>query len=255
MNYIREESVFRPNDYLQSCLLQKESIPASHSLPSKCILGFFPQAYSILKQKYDAQIIKTFHTTHPLATFDYETERFIYVYPGLGAPMAAMILDELISLGVEIFLFVGPAGILSHSIKKNHVILIESALIDEGTSQHYVNVNEFAYSSQKLTQKLATFFDVNKIGKHTAATWTTDAPYRETPGKIENALSRGCLTVDMEASALMSVASRYQKQITGFFVPQDKVTLNGWSRSLPHSHAFNIKEILDLALQFLLSLP
>jgi uridine phosphorylase len=38
-------------------------------------------------------------------------------------------------------------------------------------------------------------------------TWTTDAPYRETPRKIAARRDEGCLTVDMEASALAAIAA------------------------------------------------
>jgi purine-nucleoside phosphorylase len=37
-------------------------------------------------------------------------------------------------------------------------------------------------------------------------TWTTDAPYRETRDKVELRRREGCLSVEMEASALMAVA-------------------------------------------------
>ncbi|HEX6488563.1 MAG TPA: purine-nucleoside phosphorylase, partial [Candidatus Dormibacteraeota bacterium] len=41
-----------------------------------------------------------------------------------------------------------------------------------------------------------------EVGK----TWTTDAPYRETRGKVANRRAEGCLTVEMEAAALIAVA-------------------------------------------------
>jgi purine-nucleoside phosphorylase len=37
-------------------------------------------------------------------------------------------------------------------------------------------------------------------------TWTTEAPYRETRDKVDLRRREGCLTVEMEASALMAVA-------------------------------------------------
>jgi uridine phosphorylase len=37
-------------------------------------------------------------------------------------------------------------------------------------------------------------------------TWTTDAPYRETPNKIAARRAEGCLTVEMESASLMAVA-------------------------------------------------
>ena len=44
----------------------------------------------------------------------------------------------------------------------------------------------------------------------TGRTWTTDAPYRETRARVERRVAEGCLTVDMEAAALLAVA-RYRK--------------------------------------------
>src|SRR5262249_62209318 len=41
-----------------------------------------------------------------------------------------------------------------------------------------------------------------RLGK----TWTTDAPYRETPAAIARRKSEGCVTVEMEAAGLMAVA-------------------------------------------------
>lgn len=40
------------------------------------------------------------------------------------------------------------------------------------------------------------------IGK----TWTTDALYRETPGKVARRKAEGCITVEMEAAAFFAVA-------------------------------------------------
>lgn len=41
-----------------------------------------------------------------------------------------------------------------------------------------------------------------RVGK----TWTTDAPYRETPGKIGKRKEEGCLVVEMKSAALIAVA-------------------------------------------------
>jgi nucleoside phosphorylase len=41
-----------------------------------------------------------------------------------------------------------------------------------------------------------------RVGK----TWTTDAPYRETPNKIRQRKEEGCIVVEMEAASMMAVA-------------------------------------------------
>jgi uridine phosphorylase len=45
-------------------------------------------------------------------------------------------------------------------------------------------------------------------------TWTTDAPYRETPGKIARRRAQGCSVVEMEAAGLIAVAE-YRNVIFG----------------------------------------
>jgi uridine phosphorylase len=45
-------------------------------------------------------------------------------------------------------------------------------------------------------------------------TWTTDAPYRETPDIIAKRKEEGCLVVEMEAASLMAVA-QYRNAILG----------------------------------------
>jgi purine-nucleoside phosphorylase len=37
-------------------------------------------------------------------------------------------------------------------------------------------------------------------------TWTTDAPYRETPAKVQRRRAEGCTVVEMEAAAFFAVA-------------------------------------------------
>jgi uridine phosphorylase len=38
-------------------------------------------------------------------------------------------------------------------------------------------------------------------------TWTTDAPYRETPAQVARRRAEGCRAVEMEAAALFAVAA------------------------------------------------
>jgi uridine phosphorylase len=46
----------------------------------------------------------------------------------------------------------------------------------------------------------------HKVEYLLAKTWTTDAPYRETPAKVQRRRAEGCLAVEMEAAAFFAVA-------------------------------------------------
>lgn len=46
--------------------------------------------------------------------------------------------------------------------------------------------------------------------------WTTDAPYRETPAAIENTKNHGAIAVEMEASALYAYGLAKKKDVVCF---------------------------------------
>lgn len=54
--------------------------------------------------------------------------------------------------------------------------------------------------------KIETLLQRENIPYIKGKTWTTDAIFRETQDKIDLRVSEGCLTVEMECSALLAVA-------------------------------------------------
>ena len=53
---------------------------------------------------------------------------------------------------------------------------------------------------------LVAALDRRQVPHRVGKTWTTDAPYRETAAKIAKRKEEGCITVEMEAAAMMAVA-------------------------------------------------
>ena len=248
-NKIPEPSLFQADDYINFCL-KKHHIP-TFPVPKRCILGFIPHMYTLLKQNYNSEQYNYLHTKNPLSIFKHNETSHMFVYPGLGAPMAALIMDELIHLGVEMFLFLGPAGLIGDE-KIHPLMVVKSALIDEGTSKHYQAGSDLVQCNTELTNKLISFFNNKNIGVSTGNTWTTDAPYRETPSKLHTALANGCLTVDMETSALISVSKFYKTKIAGFLLPQDHINKNGWNPVNPNKNfSFKLTTLLQLAIDFI----
>jgi hypothetical protein len=81
-------------------------------------------------------------------------------------------------------------------------IVIDRALRDEGTSYHYLPPSQFVDADRALLA-LADEVLVGTGGTvHRGATWTTDAPFRETAGAIAERRRDGVLAVEMEAAAL-----------------------------------------------------
>ena len=83
---------------------------------------------------------------------------------------------------------------------------VERALRDEGTSYHYAAPSEYGDADAALIALAAAALKDKGLRAIVGATWTTDAPFRETAQAIEAAKARGILAVEMEAAALYCFA-------------------------------------------------
>lgn len=131
---------------------------------------------------------------------------WLFFHPGVGAPIAVGLLEEVIAFGCTKFVVVGGAGVLKKGLEVGKLFLVSSAVRDEGTSYHYLPPGREVSAEPQALLRLEEALLRRKIPFTKAKTWTTDAPYRETQAMIDARVAEGCLTVDMEASALMAVA-------------------------------------------------
>jgi uridine phosphorylase len=91
--------------------------------------------------------------------------------------------------------------------------VIERALRDEGTSYHYLPAARYAQGDTDLTALAAKA--IARTGQRTfvGASWTTDAPFRETAAAVAERQREGILTVEMEAAALYAFAQAQQRAV------------------------------------------
>jgi purine-nucleoside phosphorylase len=59
-------------------------------------------------------------------------------------------------------------------------------------------------------------------------TWTTDALYRETRSKVDRRIAEGCVTVEMEASALLAVAAFRSVELGYLLAAADTLAGDAW---------------------------
>lgn len=109
--------------------------------------------------------------------------------------------------GCRGFIVCGGAGALLPEVTLGHVVVVESALRDEGTSYHYLPASRWVDADRAAASILKQTLDEHGVPFIAGRTLTTDAPYRETPGKIAARRQEGRVTVEMEAAALAAVAS------------------------------------------------
>ena len=185
-----------------SKLLPKLPIP-QHAVPC-----FFQDILATLVEQHHATIafiLKSEMGDNPLYELEVNGAKLAVFHPGIGAPLAAGFLEETIALGCRKFVACGGAGVLDRSISVGHLIIPTSAVRDEGTSYHYLPPGREVTPDPLATQAIQAVLEAHQVPYMLAKTWTTDAFYRETPGKVQRRKAEGCLTVEMEAAAFFAV--------------------------------------------------
>lgn len=164
---------------------------------------------------------------------------------GIGAPMTAIVVEELHALGADSFCIVGGCGTLQSSVSPGELIVADRAIRDEGTSYHYLEPADTVAASPTLVTELERQADETGRTTHTGPTWTTDAFYRETIAEIEQYTAEGVLTVEMEAAALFAIAQMRAFTAGAIFAPFDRLTDDSWEWSVTDTSR---RELLTSAL-------
>lgn len=151
----------------------------------------------------------------------------VRIYP--GSPLAAATVEELSSLGVKRILLLGTAGAINPNASFNDLVLCSKALRDEGTSYHYTKRGKYSYPSIPLTRGIGEKLSTAGLSYLKGGTWTTDAPYRETRSEIEHYAGLGILTVEMEASAVFTVAAARGVSSAAVFSISDELYRKEWT--------------------------
>ncbi|MFN8375430.1 MAG: nucleoside phosphorylase [Anaerolineae bacterium] len=177
------------------------------TMPERCVMCFF--------QKVIAQVCEGAEKVtdlgseigkNPVYALHVNGERIAVVHPGVGAPLSAGFMDELIALGVRKFVACGGAGVLNREIAVGHVVVPDSAVRDEGTSYHYLPPAREVSGSPEGVKAIVETLEEHGVPYIVGKTWTTDGLYRETPARIARRKAEGCITVEMEAAAFFAVA-------------------------------------------------
>jgi uridine phosphorylase len=177
--------------------------------PERCVICFFQEVITRLADEGRLTLIAMLKSEmggHPVYEMDVDGQRLALFHPGVGAPHAAALLDEVIALGCRKFIACGGAGVLDREIAVGHVVVPTSAVRDEGTSYHYLPPSREVAASAEGTAAIERVLLAHNVPYVLGKTWTTDAFYRETAGKVQRRRAEGCLTVEMEAAAFFAVA-------------------------------------------------
>lgn len=208
-------SVFTPENLLREARRQKE-LP-SGSVPKICVLD--PDG-DIVRYLADQGIA---HRSPYWAC--YHTDMFVTEHAGIefgivgcavGSSFAVLVAEEMFASACELLVSITSAGQLIALRTPPYFLLIDRALRDEGTSSHYVAPADYSFLDASVLEWLGPELASSVIPVEHGATWTTDAPYRETQAAINAARDLGLHAVEMEAAALYAFAQARQRTVICF---------------------------------------
>lgn len=168
--------------------------------------------------------------------------------PAIGAPMAAMTLEKLIVMGARRIILCGWCGAIDRSLRVGDIVVPASALSGEGTSAYYTDSTRIE-PSRELSRQLAALFSGQDFSLSQGTVWSTDAVYRESRTMLRSlSQEKEVVAVDMEFSALCSVASFRQVELAAVLVVSDEIWGDSWrpgfSKELFHRNKDHIFRIL-----------
>lgn len=143
---------------------------------------------------------------HPLYEIEYSGRRLAFFHPGVGAPLASGLLEEVIAVGCRQFIAVVGCGVLEKDVEIGRLIVVDSAIRDEGVSYHYLPPAREIRAQVEVVSEIEKVLLEGQVPYLLGKTWTTDAPYRETREQIRKRRNEGCIAVEMEAAGLMAVS-------------------------------------------------
>jgi DeoD family purine-nucleoside phosphorylase len=129
-------------------------------------------------------------------------ERLTIQSTGMGGPSAAIVLQELITLGARRAIRVGTCGALDGGLALGDLVVAREALTADGTSRT-LGAGERIAANRDLTQALES-----AAAQRGSTIVSTDLFYEPGPTREREWRAAGAVAVEMEAAALFAVGAR-----------------------------------------------
>jgi 5'-methylthioadenosine phosphorylase/purine-nucleoside phosphorylase len=169
---------------------------------------------------------------------------------GMGCPSAAIVIEELIQLGVKRLLRVGTCGGLQPDLELGDLIVALSAVPADGTARHYVGGEPHAPTADfELVH--AAVHSAKELGKRVRVgpIVSSDVFYDPDKGRAQRWSERGILAVEMEAAVLFTVAALRKVRAAAMCTVSDIVVDGEFVRISDEDLKKAVDEMMEIALE------
>jgi 5'-methylthioadenosine phosphorylase/purine-nucleoside phosphorylase len=145
---------------------------------------------------------------------------------GMGCPSAAIVIEELVQLGVKRLLRIGTCGGLQPDLQLGDLIVAVSAVAADSTAQHLVREPHTPTADWELVH--GAVHSAKEMGKavRVGPIVSSDLFYNPDDGQYQRWSDRGILAVEMEAAVLFTLGA-LRKVKTGCLLTVSDVVVEG----------------------------
>jgi uridine phosphorylase len=225
------------------------------ALPPRALMIFTPLDVDLVLRSFPEPPRRT-HKIYLTDVYSgsYESVSLCCTGPMLGAPQTILVLEKLIALGVQEVVAIGWCGSIQPHVRIGDIVLPSGGLSEEGTSPHYPLSMNHPGPSPEVAHGMKTLLEEAGATVHEGRVWTTDAPFRETVGKVTTYADKGILAVDMETSALFTVGNFRGIRLAVVLAVSDELSTLKWVHGFKEPKFKTAREMLvQAALQALVS--
>ncbi len=123
-----------------------------------------------------------------------------------GSPAVAMTVELLAAAGIRVILGIGYCGGLREDIACGDLVLPLAAVRNDGATTHYVPPIYPAVADLDCLDDIRRLLSLSGRDWHCGLIWSTDAVLMETTKLVQEWSGHGVIAVDMESSALLTIA-------------------------------------------------
>src|SRR3984893_16478164 len=144
------DPLFTAHDFLD--YLRASGLLPEMDVPESALLFYQPEAAQHLIGTRRASDVRLFAPGHIIARDTVHAA--VASGFGVGAPVAALVMEHLIAWGVRRFFSIGFAGALQPDATVGDIVVCSGAVRDEGVSHHYSPAERYARPSEGLSDLL-----------------------------------------------------------------------------------------------------
>lgn len=185
----------------------------------------------------------------------YKGERVSVQGSGMGQPSASIYANELFAeYDVRTLIRVGTCGALTEKVKLRDVIVAMSASTDSQMNRLRFHGIDYAPTADyQLLRAAVDGAEAAGLSVHVGQVFSADLFYNDRPDLVSRTAEYGVLGVEMEASALYTLAAKFGRRALGIMTVSDHLITKEETTSDERQSTFS--EMITIALDAAIEVP